>query len=102
MNRRGAMASVARTRHPIPRDSDFSCWCGRPRRHRMCQIEVVEDPQAKEPSASKIIRIGVDTSKGVFQLHGVDEIEMPVLRRKLRRHQGDMVTLTPGAPTAFR
>jgi hypothetical protein len=36
---------------------------------------------------SKIIRIGVDTSKSVFQLHGVDENELPVLRRKLRRHQ---------------
>lgn len=36
---------------------------------------------------SKIIRIGVDTSKSVFQLHGVDENEMPVLHRKLRRHQ---------------
>lgn len=33
----------------------------------------------------KIIRIGMDTSKSVFQLHGVDESEQPVLRRKLRR-----------------
>lgn len=32
-----------------------------------------------------IIRIGVDTSKHVFQLHGVDESEQPVLRRQLRR-----------------
>lgn len=35
----------------------------------------------------KLIRIGVDTSKSVFQLHGVDEAEQPVLRRKLRRSQ---------------
>ena len=35
----------------------------------------------------KIIRIGVDTSKSVFQLHGVDENEEAVLRRRLRRHQ---------------
>jgi transposase len=35
----------------------------------------------------KIIRIGLDTSKSVFQLHGVDEAEQPVLRRKLRRGQ---------------
>jgi len=34
---------------------------------------------------NQIIRIGVDTSKNVFQLHGVDEREQPVLRRKLRR-----------------
>jgi transposase len=36
---------------------------------------------------SKIIRIGLDTSKSVFQLHGVDEAEQPVLRKKLRRRQ---------------
>jgi transposase len=35
----------------------------------------------------KLIRIGLDTSKSVFQLHGVDETEQPVLRRKLRRGQ---------------
>jgi transposase len=33
----------------------------------------------------KITRIGIDTSKHVFQLHGVDENEQPVLRRKLQR-----------------
>jgi len=32
-----------------------------------------------------IIRIGLDTSKHVFQLHGVNETEAPVLRRQLRR-----------------
>jgi transposase len=34
-----------------------------------------------------LIRIGVDTSKSVFVLHGVDAAEQPVLRRKLRRRQ---------------
>jgi transposase len=34
-----------------------------------------------------LIRIGMDTSKSVFQLHGVDGAERPVLRRKLRRRQ---------------
>jgi transposase len=34
-----------------------------------------------------IIRIGLDTSKHVFQLHGVDEHEQPVLRRQLRRRE---------------
>jgi transposase len=28
-----------------------------------------------------IIRIGLDTSKSLFQLHGVDAAEQPVLRR---------------------
>jgi transposase len=35
----------------------------------------------------KIIRIGIDTSKAVFQLHGVDEKERPVLRKKLQRRR---------------
>ncbi|WP_018855778.1 IS110 family transposase [Rhizobium sp. 42MFCr.1] len=35
----------------------------------------------------KIIRIGMDTSKHVFQLHGVDAAEKPVLRKKLRRKE---------------
>ncbi len=35
----------------------------------------------------KIIRIGMDTSKSVFQLHGVDAAEQPVLRKKLRRRE---------------
>ncbi|MFL5097730.1 MAG: IS110 family transposase [Xanthobacteraceae bacterium] len=34
---------------------------------------------------SEIIRIGMDTSKTVFQVHGVDAVEQPVLRKKLRR-----------------
>jgi len=33
----------------------------------------------------QIIRIGMDTSKSVFQLHGVDAAERPVLRKQLRR-----------------
>ena len=34
-----------------------------------------------------IIRIGLDTSKRVFQIHGVDENEKVVLRRQLRRSE---------------
>lgn len=33
----------------------------------------------------KLSRIGVDTSKHIFQLHGVDAVERVILRRKLRR-----------------
>lgn len=36
---------------------------------------------------AKISRIGIDTSKSVFQLHGVDEAEQEVLKRKLRRRE---------------
>ena len=35
----------------------------------------------------QIIRIGMDTSKHVFQLHGVNATEEPVLRKKLRRKE---------------
>src|SRR5260370_3400613 len=43
--------------------------------------------QTREPSVNQIIRIGMDTSKHIFQLHGVDAAERPVLRRKLRRSE---------------
>ena len=35
----------------------------------------------------EIIRLGVDTSKYIFQLHGVDAAEQPVLRKRLGRKQ---------------
>ena len=34
-----------------------------------------------------IIRIGLDTSKHVFQVHGIDEAEQPILRRQVRRSE---------------
>jgi transposase len=34
-----------------------------------------------------IMRIGLDTSKHVLQLHGVDEGEQPVARRRLGRRE---------------
>src|SRR5229473_2250820 len=58
-----------------------------PRTASLCQSEVVEDPQTKEPSVGNLIRIGLDTSKSVFQLHGGNAAEQPVLRRKLRRKE---------------
>ncbi len=42
------------------------------------------------PSVDQISRIGMDTSKHVFQLHGVNAAEVPILRKKLRRKE--MVT----------
>src|SRR5438105_13965013 len=38
-----------------------------------------------------IIRIGLDTSKHLFQLHGVDEAERPVLRRQVPRGEMERV-----------
>lgn len=34
-----------------------------------------------------VVRIGMDTSKNVFQLHGADQDEVVVLRRQLRRRE---------------
>jgi transposase len=44
-----------------------------------------------------IIRVGLDTAKHVFQVHGVDENEQPVLRRQLRRGEVEkfFATLAP-------
>src|SRR6266851_4928106 len=57
-----------------------------PRRHRMCQAVMVEQrSQGSRPMM--IIRIGLDTSKHVFQMHGVDESEQAVLRRQVRRSE---------------
>src|SRR3954470_700742 len=58
-----------------------------PRRHRVCQNEVVADLRQRGPSVEQISRIGMDTSKHIFQLHGVNAAEKPVLRRKLRRKE---------------
>ncbi|MEC5292980.1 MULTISPECIES: IS110 family transposase [unclassified Aurantimonas] len=44
----------------------------------------------------QIIRIGMDTSKHVFQLHGVNAAEEPVLRKKLRRKE--MIAFFEKAP----
>lgn len=45
---------------------------------------------------TEIIRIGMDTSKHFFQLHGVDVDERVVLRKKLRRSQ--MLAFFAGLP----
>jgi transposase len=48
----------------------------------------------------QISRMGMDTSKHIFQLHGVNADEVPVLRKKLRRKE--MVTFFEKlAPTAI-
>ena len=58
-----------------------------PRRHRLCQNEVVADLRQWRPSVEQIIRMGMDTSKHFFQLHGVNASEKAVLRKKLRRKE---------------
>src|SRR6202158_2523863 len=57
-----------------------------PLRHRCARMRLLRS-QTREPSVNQIIRIGMDTSKHIFQLHGVDAAEQPVLRKRLRRKQ---------------
>ena len=45
------------------------------------------------------VRIGMDTAKSVFQLHGVDETEAVVVRRQLRRTE--MVRYFEALPPAL-
>ena len=40
-----------------------------------------------EPPVTQYKRIGIDTSKAVFTLHGIDETDRPILRINLRRAQ---------------
>src|SRR6202051_471703 len=61
-----------------------------PRRHRVCQSEFVAYLTRRGPSMEQISRIGMNTSKRFFQLHGVNAAETVVLRKKLRRKE--MVT----------
>ncbi len=58
-----------------------------PRRRQACQNAVVVDLRQRRPSMDQITRIGMDTSKHIFQLHGVTAAEEPALRKKLRRNQ---------------
>jgi transposase len=53
---------------------------------------------ARRPSVEQISRIGMDTSKQVFQL-GVNTAKVPILRQKLRRKE--MVTFFQKTAAAF-
>ena len=60
-----------------------------------CQSSVIE----KKGTIMKLIRVGVDLAKNVFQLHGVDRDERPVWRRRLSRAEwlkALQETLEPG------
>src|SRR5438034_11527391 len=57
-----------------------------PLRHRCARMRLLKS-QTREPSVNQIIRIGMDTSKHIFQLHWVDAAEQAVLRKRLRRKE---------------
>jgi transposase len=51
------------------------------------RLRSVADLRQRRPSVDHVSRIGMDTSKHIFQLHGVNAAEAPVLRKKLRRKE---------------
>jgi transposase len=59
-------------------------WSGLNDQTVLCRV-LWDEPATN--SVTRVLRIGMDTSKLFFQLHGVDYAERPVLRRKLRRNQ---------------
>lgn len=63
------------------------CWCGRVLTH--LRYGLPDHGQKPEEIAMKNppVRIGMDTSKSVFQLHGVDADEVVVIRRSFRRSE---------------
>ena len=58
-----------------------------PSRHWCAKLVAVEDHQQRGPSMNKVTTIGLDLAKSVFQVHGVNEAEQIVLRKRLRRGQ---------------
>ena len=67
----------------------------------MCQNEMLRS-QSNGPPVDKIIRFSMDTSKHVFQLHGVNAGEKPVLRKKMRRKEMiDFFTTCPPISVAI-
>jgi len=60
---------------------------------------VVEDHREREPSMEKITTIGLDLAKNVFQVHGIDETDGVVLRKRLRR--GQVLTFFTSLPACL-
>src|ERR1700732_5208695 len=53
----------------------------------MCQRVIVLDESHEGAVHMQISTIGIDLAKNVFQVHGVDAADKPVLKKQLRRGQ---------------
>src|SRR5215467_9472518 len=69
-----------------------------PRRHRCARLEVSSTSRQGGGVSMKLIRVGVDLAKNVFQVHGVERNEKAVWRRKLRRESWLKVLLETVEP----
>src|SRR5690348_368462 len=56
-----------------------------PLRHRCAKVGLSRNTNGREPSMREVSTIGLDLAKQVFQVHGVDAVGAPVVRRALRR-----------------
>src|SRR6202790_62751 len=70
-----------------PRLSRVKTWWGGRPPHGIECAKLAFATKRRRPSMNEIIRIGIDLSKRVFQVHGVNGAEQTVLRRTLRRDQ---------------
>src|SRR3954452_1389744 len=63
-------------------------WNGPSNRHQKCLTwSRREAPQTKDRSMEKIITVGLDLAKSIFQVHGTAENGKVLVRRTLRRSQ---------------
>lgn len=67
-------------------------WAPPPQRAPWCLNWSLHTTSLKKES-TKIIRVGVDLAKNVFQVHGVDRFEKVVWRKKLSRAEWPQVLL---------
>jgi transposase len=68
-----------------PSPATLLVWTAPHAASRCASVGSLSLPKQGEPSVEQVIRIGLDTSKSVFVVHGVDTRERVMLRRKLRR-----------------
>src|SRR5712692_8697794 len=58
-----------------------------PLRHLGARLEAIEPVTREKESVMKLMRVGVDLAKNVFQVHGVGRDEKVVWRRRLARER---------------
>lgn len=71
-------------------------------RHLGARLELFSNQSREKECTMKIIRVGVDLAKNVFQVHGVDRHGKAIFKRRLRRHNWLAVLLDNAAPGCER
>jgi hypothetical protein len=58
-----------------------------PTRHQRAKLVVMKQTSQRGPSMDKVIMIGLDLAKSVFEVHGRNAAGEVVLRRTVKRSQ---------------